>query len=58
LSTGKLAAWTRSVLPVVRDGQLVGLLMPENVADLVMIREAIRGREVPALPVPVEHSAG
>ena len=45
------------VLPVVRDGELVGLLTPDNVAELVMIREAVRGREVSTLPAPVEHPA-
>jgi Zn-dependent protease len=44
------------VVPVVRDGELVGLLTPENVAGLVMIREAVRGRGVPAMPAPVEHA--
>jgi Zn-dependent protease/predicted transcriptional regulator len=45
------------VLPVLRDGELVGLLTPENIAELVMIREAVRGRQVPAMPAPVEHPA-
>jgi Zn-dependent protease/CBS domain-containing protein len=43
------------VLPVLRNGELVGLLTPENIAELVTIREAIRGRQVPAMPAPVEH---
>ena len=42
------------VVPVIQEGTLVGLLTPDNVAELVMIREAVRGREVPALPTPVE----
>jgi Zn-dependent protease/CBS domain-containing protein len=44
------------VLPVLRGGELVGLLTQENVAELVLIREAVRGRDVPALPPAVEHS--
>jgi Zn-dependent protease len=43
------------VLPVLRDGELVGLLTPDNIAELVMIQEAVRGRQVPAMPAPVEH---
>lgn len=42
------------VLPVLRDGELVGLLTPENVAELVMIRQAVRGLDVTALPPAVE----
>jgi Zn-dependent protease/CBS domain-containing protein len=52
----RLKATACPVLPVLRDGQLVGLLTADNIAELVMIREAVRGREVPALPVPVEHA--
>jgi Zn-dependent protease/CBS domain-containing protein len=44
------------VLPVVRDGELVGLLTTENVVEMVLIREAVRGRTVPALPTPVEQA--
>jgi Zn-dependent protease/predicted transcriptional regulator len=43
------------VLPVLEDGELVGLLTPDNIAELVMIREAAKGRGVPSLPAPVEH---
>ena len=45
------------VMPIVRDGALVGLLTPDNVFELVMIREAVRGREVPTLPTVAEHPA-
>jgi len=44
------------VLPVVRDGALVGLLTPDNIAEMVMIREAVRGRPVPTMPAPVEQA--
>jgi predicted transcriptional regulator len=40
----KLRTGSCTVLPVLRDGQLVGLLTPDNVVELVMIREAVRGR--------------
>jgi Zn-dependent protease len=43
------------VVPILQNGTLVGLLTPDNIFELVTIREAVRGREVPALPVPVEH---
>ncbi len=42
------------VLPVLRDGKLVGLLTPDNISELVMIREAVRGRSVPSRPVVAE----
>jgi hypothetical protein len=42
------------VIPVVLDGELVGLLTPDNVADLVLIREAVKNREVQTMPTPVE----
>lgn len=45
------------VVPVIRDGELVGLLTLDNVVELVMIREAVKGREVPSLPAPAEGSA-
>jgi Zn-dependent protease/CBS domain-containing protein len=45
------------VLPVIRDGELVGLLTPDNIAELVMIREAVRGRRVPTLPTPVQQES-
>lgn len=32
------------VMPVLDDGRLVGLLTPENVGELVMIRQAVRAR--------------
>jgi Zn-dependent protease/CBS domain-containing protein len=46
-----------AVLPVVRNGELVGLLTPENVTELVMIHEAVRGRDVPSVPAAVERPA-
>jgi CBS domain-containing protein len=33
-----------AVIPVVDDGNLVGLLTPENVSELLMIRKAIKAR--------------
>lgn len=42
------------VLPVLRDGTLVGLLTPDNISELVMIREAVRGRSIPSRPVVAE----
>jgi len=45
------------VVPVIRDGELVGLLTLDNVVELVMIHEAVKGREVPSLPAPAEGSA-
>jgi Zn-dependent protease/CBS domain-containing protein len=42
------------VLPVIEKGTLVGLLTPENVSELVMIREAVRGRSVTGPKTPVE----
>lgn len=46
------------VVPVVRDGALVGLLTPDNIAEMVLIREAVKGREVPTLPTPIESPTG
>jgi Zn-dependent protease/predicted transcriptional regulator len=44
------------VVPVVEAGRgLVGLITPENVFELVMIREAVRGRSVPTAPAAIEH---
>ncbi len=40
-------------MPVLdRDGKLVGLLTPENVGELVMIRQAVRSRR-DGLPRPL-----
>jgi stage IV sporulation protein FB len=38
----RLQAGTCPVLPVVREGELVGLLTPENVTEFLMIRGALR----------------
>jgi Zn-dependent protease len=53
----KLKAGCCAVLPVLHNGELVGLVTPENVSELVMIREAVRGRTVASEPVPVERTA-
>jgi Zn-dependent protease/CBS domain-containing protein len=45
------------VLPVLDKGALVGLLTPENVSELVMIREAVRGRPVAGPKTPVEQAS-
>jgi len=50
----RLKAADCPVMPVVKDGKLVGLLTPENIAEMVMVREAVRGRQVPTLPTPVQ----
>jgi predicted transcriptional regulator len=44
------------VLPVVHGHELVGLLTSSNVAELVMIREAVRKRKVSSLPVAAERT--
>jgi predicted transcriptional regulator len=41
------------VLPVIQGNQLLGLLTMQNVAELVTIREAVRGRKVPTLALPI-----
>jgi Zn-dependent protease/CBS domain-containing protein len=38
----RLQAGKCPVMPVVRDGELVGLLTPENIGELLMIRGALR----------------
>jgi Zn-dependent protease/predicted transcriptional regulator len=53
----KLKTGCCAVLPVLDNGELVGLVTPENVSELVMIREAVRGRTVASEPVPVERTA-
>ncbi len=53
----KLKTGCCGVLPVLHNGELVGLVTPENVSELVMIREAVRGRTVASEPVPVERTA-
>src|SRR5262249_14742585 len=40
------------VMPIVREGQLIGILTVENVGELVMIREAVRARRE-AAPRPL-----
>jgi Zn-dependent protease/predicted transcriptional regulator len=45
-----------TVLPVLRDGELVGLLTPENVIELVQISEAVQSASVPGVPPTVEQA--
>lgn len=39
------------ILPVIQNNHLIGLLTAENVAELVTIREAVRSRKMPTLPL-------
>ena len=60
----RLHAGECPVMPVLdRDGKLVGLLTPENVGELVMIRQAVRSRREPVprplgTPAPAEAVPG
>lgn len=44
------------VLPVIQNTHLIGLRTAGNVAEMVMIREAVRGRRVPSMPVAAERA--
>jgi DnaK suppressor protein len=46
--------WDGLLNSVIQNNQLIGLLTAGNVAELVMIREAVRGRKVPVMPLAAE----
>jgi Zn-dependent protease/CBS domain-containing protein len=50
----RLQACACHTLPVVRGGQLVGLVTMDNVGEFVMIHAALTGKPVPRMPLSAE----
>jgi Zn-dependent protease/CBS domain-containing protein len=50
----RLQACACHTLPVVRDGQLVGLVTMDNIGEFVLIHAALSGKQAPRIPLTAE----